>query len=182
MFNLKRQLEHLSSHLIYVMLLLVCVSLLGGCAPSVVEDPLSTNYSRESDDGDLDFWHDLAARDVVSNDEAFHALTMSIFPDETIESYEERVKLLKGKGMLPDWFNRPANEVVTRGILAQIIFMQLDVKGGMTIQLFGVTPRYALRELVYMEIMPASSKQQGISGVEFIGIITKAEDYQEKKK
>jgi hypothetical protein len=64
--------------------------------------------------------------------------------------------------------------------LAQILCRILDIKGGVTMRLIGAHPRYALRELTYMEIMPTnSSPQQGLSGIEFVGVINKAEAYSE---
>jgi hypothetical protein len=54
----------------------------------------------------------------------------------------------------------------------------LDVKGGLTMQLFGASPRYATRELQHAGLFPPSSPQQTFSGAEFLGIIGRAEDYQ----
>ena len=45
-------------------------------------------------------------------------------------------------------------------------------------RLFGMHPRYAVRELEYASVFPPSSPQQTLSGAEFLGIIGRAEDYQ----
>ena len=45
-------------------------------------------------------------------------------------------------------------------------------------RLFGPSPRYAVRELQYMNLFPQSSPQQTFSGQELLGIIGRAEDYQ----
>jgi hypothetical protein len=39
-------------------------------------------------------------------------------------------------------------------------------------------PRYATRELMYLDLYPPSSPQQTFSGTEFLGIIGRIEDYQ----
>ena len=43
-------------------------------------------------------------------------------------------------------------------------------------------PRYAVRELQFMELYPPSSPTQTFSGTEFLGIIGKLEDYQRKQQ
>ena len=38
--------------------------------------------------------------------------------------------------------------------------------------------RYAMRELVYMDLFPPSTPNQTFSGAEYLGIIGRIEDYQ----
>ena len=48
----------------------------------------------------------------------------------------------------------------------------------MTTTLFGPTPRYAVRELMFLNVYPPSTPNQSFSGNEFVGIIGRVEDYQ----
>lgn len=155
---------------------------LTACQRSIVQDPLNTNYPVEDVNESLNFWHSLADRNVVSNDEAFHALINFANQSDPNENYAQRVAWLKDRKMLNNTFNRPHNEAVSRGTVAKIITHMLNLKGGLTIQLTGISPRYALKELEYYKIMPPSTQHQGLSGVEFIGIITRAEEFQEERK
>lgn len=152
------------------------------CQRSTVQNPLNTNYASDDVNESLNFWHDLADRNVVSNDEAFHALISFANQSDPNENYAQRLEWLKDRNMLSKSFNRPHDEAVSRGTVAEIVMHILNLKGGVTIQITGITPRYALKELVYYEIMPPSTEHQGLSGVEFIGIITRAEEFQEQQE
>ena len=65
-----------------------------------------------------------------------------------------------------------------RGTIAYAGVKGLHISGGWVMHVFGPTPRYAIRELVYMNLFPPSSPQQLLAGAEFVGIIGKFEDYQ----
>jgi hypothetical protein len=54
----------------------------------------------------------------------------------------------------------------------------LNQRGGLTTSLFGPTPRYATRELMFLNVYPPSTPNQVFSGTEFVGIIGRVEDYQ----
>lgn len=150
---------------------------LSGCATGVVENPLTTRLSGDDPDTQIEFLHDLADRKLTSNDEAFHALLM--FADgKSPASYDARVAMLKQEGLVSQGFDEPANHAVRRGTVAVILCHALKVRGGVSMMIFGVRERYAVRELVDLEVFPTSSPDQTFSGTEFVGILGKAEDYQ----
>ena len=101
--------------------------------------------------------------------------------DDPAADYAGRVRELKSRRMLPSNFAQPAVQAVDRGTLAVAILKALDIKGGLALRLFGPSPRYAVRELVFLELYPPSSPNQTFSGVEFLGIIGKLEDYQRQQ-
>ena len=80
--------------------------------------------------------------------------------------------------MLPDGFAEPADAAVKRGTVAVAVMRMLDEKGGVTTRLFGPRPRYAVRELMFLNVYPPSTPNQTFSGNEFVGIIGAIEDYQ----
>lgn len=80
--------------------------------------------------------------------------------------------------MLPADFAGAPEAALRRGTLAVALARALDIRGGLTMRLFGTSPRYATRELQYAGVYPPSSPQQTFSGAEFLGIIGRAEDYQ----
>jgi hypothetical protein len=115
---------------------------------------------------------------VASNDEAFHALLLFLDGSDPAADYEGRVQALKDRRMVPVDFNGAQAAAVKRGTVAVAIARALEIKGGLSMRLFGPTPRYAVRELQYMNLFPQSSPQQTFSGQELLGIIGRAEDYQ----
>jgi len=151
---------------------------LGGCQTARVAQPLTAELAGNQPSQQLEFWHTLATRPLTSNDEAFHGLLLYTDGQDPADSYEARVELLKSRKMLPANFRGQANEAVQRGTLAVAICRALEIKGGVMMRLSGAAPRYAVRELEFVELYPPSSTFQTFSGGEFVGIIGRMEDYQ----
>jgi hypothetical protein len=126
----------------------------------------------------LDFWHELANRPVTCNDDAFHGLILYLDQTDPSADYSARVQTLKSRHLIPQAFNGPADDAVTRGTLAVAISSALNIKGGMMMHLSPDCARYATRELVYEGLYPPSTPNQTFSGAEFLGIIGRMEDYQ----
>src|SRR5205807_916243 len=116
---------------------------------------------------------------IATNNDAFHGLLIYLDGDDAATGYEARVAMLKQRNMLPRDFNGAADDAIERGTLAVALVKALDLKGGLTMRVFGASPRYALRELVYRRIYPESSEQQLLSGAEFLGIMGRVEDFKE---
>ncbi|MGQ0628776.1 MAG: hypothetical protein ACT4PL_11835 [Phycisphaerales bacterium] len=157
---------------------LLALALTGGCARTVVENPLNTNYAADDLDGDLDYWHSLPGRSAVANDEGLHGLFLLADGTDKYTSYEARVQEAKARGYLhPDWAEAQ-NLSMRRGDLARAVCVICKIKGGVMMQVLGPVPRYATRELVFMRMMSdPSTEAQAITGLEFIGVISKAQDY-----
>lgn len=149
-----------------------------GCGSAPMAQPLSAELSKDEPDAQMEFWHTLPDRRIASNDEAFHALLLFVDGSDPSGDYDGRVATMKQRGMLPADFNGLQAAGVKRGTVAVAIARALEIKGGLSMRLFGPTPRYAMRELQYMNLFPPSSPQQTFSGQELLGIIGRAEDYQ----
>lgn len=161
----------------YTSVLLMTV-LLAGCQTARVANPLTTELAGNDPQQQLDFWHTLATRPVTSNDEAFHGLLLYTDGQDPAQSYDERVTTLKQRKMLPADFDKSPELAVMRGDLAVAICRILEVRGGLMMRLTNNHPRYATRELQFLDVYPPSSPRQTFSGNEFLGIIGRVEDYQ----
>jgi hypothetical protein len=157
---------------------LVITLLLAGCHNAKVAEPLTAKLGGSDPDAQMEFWHTLAERNLTSNDEAFHGLLLYLSDTDPATDYAGRVRELKSRGLLDASFNQPADQAVQRGILATALVRALKIKGGVFQRLTHDNPRYAVRELMYLDLYPASSPQQTFSGSEFLGIIGRMEDYQ----
>jgi hypothetical protein len=155
-------------------LLAVCV---GGCATAKVSRSVVADLSADDQDTQIDFWHTLATKSIASNDDAFHALLLDLDGTDPNSSYADRVAALKARGLVLKSFDRPANEAVSRGTVAVALCQAAGIKGGLVMRLTGNSDRYCLRELRYMNLMPPSSENQVLSGVELVGVIGRYEDY-----
>jgi len=66
---------------------------------------------------------------------------------------------------------------LSRGLLGQMICQALDIKGGLTMRVFGPRKRYAHKELVYLGIMFPGSSREYLSGKELVVTIIQAIEY-----
>lgn len=130
----------------------------------------------------LEFWHRLAEQPITSNDDAFHGVLLFLDGEDPAEDYADRVQMLQSRGLLPRDFNEPPEQAVGRGTLAVVLTRALGIRGGWAMHLFGATPRYATRELMYLDLYPTSSPNQTFSGTEFLGVMGKVEDYQRTRQ
>ena len=153
------------------------LAILAGCQTAMVQSPVTAKYAANDSDSQMNFWHELAARPVTSNDDAFHALLLWVDSKDDAKTYDDRVAALKARGMLAGSFSEPANEAIDRGVLAVAIVKMTGIKGGWVMHVFGPTQRYSVKELEFKGIYPPSSPQQTFSGAEFVGIMGKVDDY-----
>jgi hypothetical protein len=153
--------------------------LAAGCHSAVVSSPVVNKFSGNDADAELGFWHELADRPVTSNDDAFHAILLYADNKDDCKTYDERVGVLKSRGLLPQNFSEPADIAIKRGTLAVCLVKMGHIHGGWVMHVFGITPRYAVKEMTYLEIYPPSSPQQTFSGSEFVGIMGKMDDFQQ---
>jgi hypothetical protein len=155
-------------------------ALLGGCQHSHVAPPLATNYPPADVSAEMEFWHTLADARLTSNDEALHGLIILANKSDESKTYDDRIKWMIEHGYLPSGWNAPADDAVERGTVARILTGIMKIEGGLSMHILGSHPRYSTRELVYMNLMPPSTPQQGIAGIDFVGMIAKAESYMER--
>ena len=162
------------SELLAAALLLAVV----GCQSARVAQPLTASLASDEAETRIEFWHQLSEQAITSNDDAFHALLLYFDGSDAAADFAGRVERLKSRGMLPANFSAPADEAVDRGNLAVALAKALEIKGGATMRIFGVSPRYAVRALEYRGLYPQSSPNQTFSGAEFVGVMGRVEDYQ----
>jgi hypothetical protein len=149
-----------------------------GCHTAHVAEPLTKTLSANTPEAQLEFWHTLATRSMTSNDEAFHGLLLYVDNKDESKDFVGRMQTLKSRKMIPANFNEPGNQAVSRGTLAVAMCRILEIKGGLMMHLTQSYPRYAVRELQFLDLYPVSSSNQTFSGSEFLGVIGRMEDYQ----
>ena len=157
---------------------LVALSPLASCTRTTVSDPIDLSALPAGTDGELEFWHTLPGRSAVTNNEGLHGLLLLIDGQDAATTYEERTDLLKQRGWMDTDFSEPADMAMQRGTLAKALTGSLDIRGGVMMHLSGRSPRYSARELAYLGILqPNTTSNQVISGLDYIAIISRAQDY-----
>src|SRR5205814_6597471 len=136
-----------------ISLFLLLAAAAAGCHSAtgqVVSPKLAGNEPRTQ----LDFWHSLNDEKVTTNDQAFHALLLFIDGKDDAKDYDGRVAALKTKKLMRVDFKEPAGQAVSRGTVAVAIVRLLKIRGGLTMMVLGPIPRYAVRELIFMNLYP----------------------------
>jgi hypothetical protein len=159
-------------------LLVIAMTLFVGCAAPHAGKPLAKELAGSDADAQLNFWHALTDEPIATNDHALHALLLYLDNKDDAADYAGRVAALKQRGLLPVKFRAAADAGMKRGTLAVAMMKILGEPGGVTTRLFGASPRYAVRELMFLNVLPPSTPNQVLSGNELVGIIGRLEDYQ----
>jgi hypothetical protein len=154
----------------------LCVA--AGCQSARVGSPLTGSVGGNAPEQQMEFWHQLAERPVTSNDEAFHGMLIFTDGQDPASDYAGRVDAMRARRMLPSGFNAPPERAVDRGTLAVAMVRALAIKGGWVMHAFGPSPRYAVKEMQFLNLYPPSSPNQTFSGGEFLAVLSKAEEYQ----
>ncbi len=140
---------------------------------SLVDDPAMLQDETEFLDG-------LSTQYTVTNHDALHALILLADQEDPFETYEDRVATAKDRGWLNAKWDQPANQSAQIGDIAQAVCVITGIEGGVTMRLFGPSPRYATRELIYLEVIPDRSERQSVRGLEFLELMLLAGDYLRK--
>jgi len=57
----------------------------------------------------------------------------------------------------------------------------LGIRGGVTLRLLGSSPRYCTRELVFEGLLPKRTRRETMSGLEFVDLAGRVEDWRERR-
>lgn len=144
---------------------------LPGCERSRIPDSAVERFPRASQE--LDFLDALDKQRVVTNDDALHALIAFADGTDLSSTYAGRVEVARRKGWVGKDWDRPGEESAAVGWMAVAGCRILDVKGGVTMRVFGPTPRYATKELVFMDVLPLRTENQSLSGREFVDYVNR---------
>lgn len=149
-----------------------CVALaLQACERSRVTDSAVERFPRPAQE--LDFLEALDKQVVVTNGDALHALIAFADGADLATTYAGRVQVAQAKGWIPADWNRPADESAQVGWMAVAACRIVGIKGGLTMRLSGPTPRYATKELVFMDVIPLRTENQALSGQEFVDFVNR---------
>jgi hypothetical protein len=81
---------------------------------------------------------------------------------------------LTGRGVVnAEWGLQEAN-LLTKGTLAYMVCQALEIKGGVTMRIFGINRRYALRECIHRRLIVGGTTDEFVTGRELIDVITNA--------
>lgn len=156
------------------------IAAIAGCglnARTTIESPASAEFPASGDS--LDFWDALETQSVTTNDDALHGLLLLADTQPPAEDWDGRVAAARGLGWIRAGQEPPAPfESAQMGFVAVAVCHILDVRGGLSMRLWGRVPRYCTRELVHMGLIPGITEHEALTGAEFIALLGAAEQRQ----
>jgi hypothetical protein len=160
---------------------MACLLLCYGCTgPRSTPPDIDPNTL---DDDGFQAW--LGDVPLVTVDEAYRAMLILADGEDTSKSFDERRGKLESRKIARSaWNLEPAN-VIDTGSVAYMVTKICRISGGVNNYLFGSwglgDRRYALRELVYLQMIDDSVDYQYLTGSALIALMAKADELMEKK-
>jgi len=142
-----------------------------GCERARVEDSAVEKFPRSTEE--IEFLDALQKQAVVTNDDALHGLISFADGADLSSTYAGRVEVAKRKKWIDADWDRPEDESAQVGWMATAGCRILGVRGGATMHIFGPVPRYATKELVFMDVLPLRTENQSLSGREFVDYLNR---------
>lgn len=155
--------------------------LVTGCTAPRQEQP-SVNAAELSDEG---FQAYVAELNLVTVDEAYRAMLILADGQDGSKDFEERKTKLESRGIARSAWNLEPENVIDSGSVAFMVCKICKIRGGVNMALFGSwglgDRRYALRELVYREMIDDSVDYQFMTGAILYGLMREADELMAKK-
>ena len=150
-----------------------CVMALSACQPYMLKSSAVDKFAAPQQE--IEFLDALEDMSAVTNNDALHGLLIIEDGKDLSNDYQERVAQGIRRKWLSSSFDLPANAAAHIGWMAGAGCRIMKVQGGVTMMIFGPIDRYALKELIYMQILPLRTDNQSLSGAEFIDYMNRLE-------
>ncbi len=147
------------------------IALAAGCDRQMLQTSVTDRFPRPEQE--LDHAESLDSTSVVTNNDMLHGFIVFVSGEDPWATYAQRVLDARSRGWLPKDWREPANESATVGRMASIASNIVEIRGGLSFMLLGPIPRYALRELIYQDVLPARTENQSLSGLEFTDFLNR---------
>lgn len=124
------------------------------------------------------YFEELLTKEAASLADAYKTLVILIGTDGQFRDVDSQFGYLEGEGIIPKSIKGSGHDTLLRkGAAAHMFAKTMDIKGGITLRVFGLSERYAFKELVYREIMYPGNIHDVMSGPELILTLIQAADY-----
>jgi len=126
-----------------------------------------------------EYFKSLLSRKVVFFADACKVMTLLLGRQDEYPDTVSQITFLEENNILPqDLSSRPdPKEPLRKGQIAYMLCRALDIKGGLWIHIFGLSQRYAVKELAFEGIAESGNSRDIISGKELILMLGSSADY-----
>ncbi len=137
----------------------------------------------QGEQADIDtFLHEhLQAQPMVTVAEAYRAMLLLADGQEEYTDFESRRAALEARGIIRRAWDLQREACIDRGSVAYMVCRILQIRGGVNARILGRLGmgdrRYAARELVYLDMMPAGASYRYLTGGELVDLLAEADRY-----
>lgn len=155
---------------------LVAVAAAGCCCQGPGE-VLGSQATLPADGNSAAYLDRVSSERAVSENDAARGMLLLMDIDDTGWTFERRVEELRKHNVVPAHWNMDAHRPITRGRLAQMAYSTCGLSGGVINDLAGPTPRYCLREMVFVDMMSPGFVHGRVGGMEMVALLSRADVY-----
>lgn len=119
-------------------------------------------------------------KDRASYGDACRALLSLLKDEHTDADFAAVSGDLSGRGIVASDWNLQETSLLTKGTLAYMLCQALEIKGGLTMRLFGINRRYALRECQHRGLIVGGVMDEYVTGRELLDVLTNATVHREQ--
>ena len=151
-----------------------------GCTPGGVRGVRAFDDLPEAEGevvSDAEFLYELSDKKYCTTDDAYRGMLQFVDGQDTSSTFQERTARVQMHGLVKKGWKHVAEEPITKGKLAYMFARALELPGGVMYNVTDANCRYALRELIYKDVIRIGSEGEKVSGAEFVGILGRADDY-----
>lgn len=133
---------------------------------------------------DIDYFTELLPKQVTFGYDACKALVILMGVEDEYLDLDTQITFLKERKLLPKRYQTKFNPMqpLRKGLAAYMFCKALNIKGGITLRLFGMSQRYAIKELTFEGIMPSGNVNDIVSGAELVSALIQSVDYMAKRQ
>jgi len=148
---------------------IACAPLLAQDKPAAAGKESRTAYLRR-----------IFEKDRASYGDACRAILSLLKDEHTDADFPAISGDLSGRGIIASDWALQETSLLTKGTLAYMLCQALEIKGGLTMRLFGISRRYALRECQHKGLIVGGVMDEFVTGRELLDVLTNATVYKEQ--
>ncbi|MFP3937995.1 MAG: hypothetical protein ACLFVW_06600 [Phycisphaerae bacterium] len=152
-------------------------ALAAGCCCQQPGEVLGSQATLPADGDSAAYLDRLSSEREVSENDAARGMLLLLDIDDSGWTFDRRVEELRKRDVVPAHWEMDAHRPVTRGRLARMAYSVCDLRGGIINEIAGPTPRYCLREMVFVDMMSPGSVHGRVGGMETVALLSRADVY-----
>ncbi|MDY7011399.1 MAG: hypothetical protein SVV80_11715 [Planctomycetota bacterium] len=165
----------------YIILLSIAAAALASCQADNNAPQVLGGDARLSAVDSATYLDGISSLSTVSEAEALEGVLL-VLAESDKATFAQAITALQERKIVPAKWGFQADRPITKGKVAYMTYQACRIKGGLTLQLTGPSQRYCLKELQYRGIMSPGVSYNAVSGMEFLAILGRIDEFRQTGK